>query len=73
MTFEVRNPLIEEKLKEIGRMLKASMPEGFGFTVLIFSYEYEGGKLGSLFYMSSAERDSMIATMREFIQKHEHN
>ena len=72
MTFEVRNPLVEEKLKEIGRRLKDSMPEGFGFTVLIFSFN-EGGGLGSLFYMSSAERDSMIATMREFIQKHEHN
>jgi hypothetical protein len=71
MAFEVRNAAAEEKLKEIGRMLKASMPEGFGFTVLIFSYE--GGKTGSLFYLSSAERDSMIATMREFIQKHEHN
>jgi len=71
MDFEVRNAEAEEKLKEIGRMLKESMPKGFGFTVLIFSYE--GGKTGSMFYLSSAERDGMIAAMREFIQKHEHN
>ena len=69
MSFEVRNPEVEAKLKEIGRMLKASMPEGFGFTLLITSY----GDGGSLFYMSSCDRQSMIATMREFIQKHEHN
>lgn len=69
MAFEVRNAEAEAKLKEIGRVLKASMPPGFGFTLLITSY----GDGGSLFYVSSCERDSMIATMREFIQKHEHN
>jgi hypothetical protein len=67
-TFEVRNPEVEEKLREIGRTLKGQMPEGFGFALLIFSYQP-----GSMFYMSSAERDTMIAAMREFIAKHEHN
>jgi hypothetical protein len=67
-TFEVRNPEIEEKLREIGRTIKRDMPEGFGFTLLIFSFEP-----GSMFYISSAERDGMIAAMREFIAKHEHN
>jgi hypothetical protein len=71
MAFEVRNPAIEERLRDIGRTIKASMPEGYGFTVLIFSYE--GAPNGSMFYISSAERDTMIAAMREFIQKHEHN
>jgi hypothetical protein len=67
-TFEVRNPEIEEKLRMIGRWLKDQMPKGFGFTLLIFSY-----KPGSMFYISSAERDTMITAMREFIAKHEHN
>ena len=71
MSFKVRNPEAEEKLREIGRGLKASMPEGFGFALLIFSYK--GAPDGSMFYMSSAERSTMIAAMREFIQKHEHN
>ena len=71
MAFEVRNPAVEEKLKEIGRTIRESMPDGFGFTLLIISYE--GAPNGSMFYMSSAERDTMIAAMREFIQKHEHN
>jgi len=68
MKFEVRNPEIEEKLREIGRSIKRDMPAGFGFTLLIFSYQP-----GSMFYISSAERDGMIAAMREFIAKHEHN
>ncbi len=69
MTFEVRNAEAEQKLAEIGRLLNAAMPPGFGFTLLITSY----GEGGSLFYLSSVERQDMINTMREFIQKHEHN
>jgi hypothetical protein len=68
MAYEVRNLEVEAKLREMGRMFKDSMPKGFGFTVLIFSYEP-----GSMFYISSAERDTMITAMREFIAKHEHN
>jgi|HubBroStandDraft_6_1064221.scaffolds.fasta_scaffold00550_18 hypothetical protein len=68
MAFEVRNTEIEELLRMLGRWLKEQMPEGFGFSLLIFSY-----KPGSMFYTSSAERDTMIQAMREFIAKHEHN
>lgn len=71
MTFEVRNAEAEAKLKEIGRTIKASMPEGFGFALLIFSYK--GAPDGSMFYMSSAERSTMIEAMREFIRKSENN
>jgi hypothetical protein len=69
MAYEVRNAEVEAKLREIGRMLKESMVPGFGFTLLISSY----GEGGSLFYISSVERQDMINTMREFIQKHEPN
>lgn len=68
MTFEIRNVEVEAKLKEIARTIKADMPKGFGFTLLIFSYAP-----GSMFYISSAEREGMIAAMREFIAKHEPN
>jgi hypothetical protein len=67
--FEVRNAEVETKLKDIGKMLRESMPAGYGFTLLISSY----GEGGSLFYISSCERESMIATMREFIAKHAPN
>lgn len=68
MAFEVRNAEVEEKLRDMGHTLKGQMPEGFGFTLMIFSYQP-----GSMFYISSAERDTMIEAMREFIRKHEHN
>jgi hypothetical protein len=65
--YEVRNPEIEAKLKEIGEILKSVMPEGWGFMLLIASV----GGPGSMFYMSDIERQSMIDTMREFIHKFE--
>lgn len=68
MAFEVRNLEVEEKLRQMGRAIKADMPKGFGFALMIFSYES-----GSMFYISSAERETMIAAMREFIAKHEPN
>lgn len=47
------------------------MPDGWGFTLLMFNYGV-GEKLGDgLFYLSSANREDMIATMREFIAKEE--
>lgn len=67
--FEVRNEEVEQKLKDIGRMLKEAMPAGFGFTFLMFSY----GAEGAMFYISSAQREDMIKALREFIQKHEPN
>ena len=64
-TFEVRDPEAEQKLREIGRMLKKTMPKGYGFTLLLFEF----GKGGNLFYISSGERADVIKTMEEFIEK----
>ncbi|HEX3941369.1 MAG TPA: hypothetical protein VHX11_07805 [Acidobacteriaceae bacterium] len=69
MAYEVRDKEVQATLAGIGRVLKESMPEGWGFTLLITSY----GAGGAVFYLSSCERQDMIATMREFIQKHEFN
>ena len=52
--------------KEIGQRMKLEIPKGFGFTLLIFSYDQN-----TMFYLSSAERKSMIAAMQEFIQRQE--
>ncbi len=65
--YEVNDPKIERLLKDIGGRLKSAMPPGWGFTLFIFSF----GKGGSLFYLSSAQRDDMINTMKEFIKRQE--
>ncbi len=65
--FQIRNEEIEKKLKVIGEAIGESLPEGYGFNLLIFSF----GKNGSMFYISNTERASMIEAMKEFIEKQE--
>lgn len=61
--FWVEDPKAEEALKKVGRKIKEMMPEGYGFSLLVFAFNKEGG----MFYMSSAERSTMIEAMKEFI------
>ena len=69
VSYEIRDERIEQLLRDLGQRLKKDMPEGYGFTLLIFGFEPRN----DLFYISSARRADMIATMREFIRKHEEN
>lgn len=69
MKYEVRNEDIEAKLKSIGKVLKDSMPPGWGFNLLIFSF----GEGGSMFYLSNSQREDMIRAMQEFIAKFREN
>lgn len=65
--FEVFNEDIEFKMREIGEILNTILPDGWGFNLLIFNF----GKNGSMFYISNAERESMIEAMKEFIKNQE--
>ena len=51
--------------KEIGHKLKDAMPENYGFTLLIFSFDKD--KTGEMHYFSNAVRDDMIKAMKELI------
>lgn len=62
---KARNAEVESKLRNIGARIGTSLPSGFGFTLLIYSF----GPDGSMFYISNAERTSMIEAMQEFISK----
>ena len=69
MKFEVRDKEAEALLKDIGQRLKAAMPSGYGFSLLIFTF----GEGGNMFYTSNAERETMIQAMQEFIAKSREN
>lgn len=69
-SFEVHHATAERKLAEIGRMLKATMPTGWGFTLFLYEYGDEVDH-GSTFYMSTSERDDMLKVLKEFITKQE--
>jgi len=69
MRFEVRDEKAEAMLKEIGMLLKAACPPGYGFNLLVFSF----GEGGNMFYTSNARREDMIRAMQEFIAKFREN
>lgn len=65
MQYEVRHEGAENMLNEIGGILREACPEGYGFSLLVFSF----GEGGNMFYTSNAQREDMIRAMQEFIQK----
>lgn len=69
MRFEVRDEQAEKLLKEIGVLLRESMPKGYGFNLLVFNF----GEGGNMFYTSNARREDMIRAMQEFIAKFQEN
>jgi hypothetical protein len=72
-SYNVRSRDVESALRDIATQIRPQVPDGFGFTLLIFSYGRTGlrgeGPAGSMFYISSAQRDDMVKAMREFIQR----
>jgi hypothetical protein len=51
--------------KDIGRIIAAQLPDGWGFTLLLFTF----GGGGTLSYISNADRGDMLLTMHEFIKR----
>jgi hypothetical protein len=65
--FEVRNEQVENALKDIGQLVARSVPNGFGFAILMFNF----GEGGGMFYVSNAQRKDMIKAMKEFVEREE--
>jgi hypothetical protein len=72
MGFNIRNDQIEALLRTSLKAFKQLLPTGWGATVLIFNYGEGKAADEGLFYGSTANRDDMIAAMKEFIRKNEH-
>lgn len=63
--FEVESEKMETMLKEYGRKIRATLPDGIGFTLFLYDY----GENGSMFYISTSDRQDMIRALEEFIAK----
>lgn len=64
--FKVFNEGIEITLKEIGEGIGGALPEGWGFTLLLFDFNNSAD--GQLFYTSNGERKDVVKMMEEFIK-----
>jgi hypothetical protein len=62
--YEIRKPEIEQALRELGRTIGSQTPEGYGFALLMFSFEGH-----EMFYISNAQREDMIKAMLEFVER----
>ena len=67
MTAPLRDA--EAKAKEVARLLKAAMPEGWGFFLALASH----GPAGSMTYCASIGRADAIKLLRELADKLEVN
>jgi hypothetical protein len=54
-------------LQALAAHIGAALPNGWGFSLLLFEYGDRPDK--SLFYISSAQREDVIAVMHEFIRR----
>lgn len=50
--------------QRLGIAIGDMVPEGWGFTLLLFEY----GDSGNLIYLSSANPEDMVKTMQEFLE-----
>lgn len=62
--FKVFDENAEIALKEIGDVLTAAVPPGYGFVFLMSTF----GEGGNTFYVSNIQRPDVIAMMKEWIE-----
>ena len=58
----------DESMRLMADLLRGLMPPNWGFTLLAFETNIDAGKV---LYISSAERESMMETMRTMLDKWE--
>lgn len=59
----------EVEAKKIARILKDNMPDGWGFTLILYSY---GGE-GFMTYLSTGQREDCIKMLEELLLKMKNN
>jgi GTPase len=69
MTDDFRVPLPPEladgKLQDLAKQIRAQLPDGWGFGLFLFNY----GEGGSMVWVSSAERATILEALHEFLRK----
>jgi hypothetical protein len=51
-------------LRDYARAIKETLPEGWGFNLMLF--EFKGG---TMFYISNADRSDVMSQMRDFLKR----
>lgn len=64
--MEKNKPTDPDAMRMYAELMKSVMPEGYGFTLLVFENREDGAQVS---YISSAERESMKGTMQTMLDK----
>lgn len=64
--YEVHDEQIEEALRDLARLIDRRIPDGMGFALLLFDFK---DPPEAMFYISNAERGSMVKATQEFVRK----
>lgn len=62
--YDVTNEALQKVLAHLAEYIDSQLTEEFGFSLMIFSW----GEPRSMFYISNAERSTMIQAMQEFVR-----
>lgn len=65
MSDEINKEEMKDFAQYLGAKISNIMPEGWGFTLLLFEY----GDSGNLVYLSSANPEDMVKAMQEFLER----
>lgn len=61
--------IVKSRMQNIAKKVKEELPDGFGFVVLAFKFNEKG----EMIYVSNANREDVVKSMEEFIEKTENS
>lgn len=61
--------IVKRRMQSIARKVDEELPDNFGFIVLAFKFNEKG----EMIYVSNANREDVVKSMKEFIEKTEKN
>ena len=61
--------IVKRRMQSIARKVDEELPDNFGFVVLAFKFNEKG----EMIYVSNANREDVVKSMKEFIEKTENN
>lgn len=61
--------IVKSKMQNIARKVDEELPENWGFIVLAFKFNEKG----EMIYVSNADREDVVESMKEFIEKTENS
>lgn len=69
--YEVENDAVRKVMNQIAQRIGGALDTGWGFLLMLFSYDDSKVEGGGLFYISSAERGEVAKMVREWLAKQE--